>query len=107
MFWNCSWLDHNKLFRYLRTVKNLKVCYGFVADLASYLLMSAGLISPVAPTVTPTPAPVPSLASADLLESAFDAFGSVPVSATPAVLDSAPATAAPSGGFDVSGEKSN
>ncbi|XP_050987349.1 clathrin coat assembly protein AP180 isoform X5 [Labeo rohita] len=60
-----------------------------------------GLISPVAPTVTPTPAPVPSSAPADLLESAFDAFGSVPVSATPAA-DSAPATAAPSGGFDAS-----
>ncbi|KAF4103016.1 clathrin coat assembly protein AP180 [Onychostoma macrolepis] len=61
-----------------------------------------GLISPVAPTVTPTPAPVPSSAPADLLESAFDAFGSVPVSATPAVADRAPATAAPSGGFDTS-----
>ncbi|XP_042597238.1 clathrin coat assembly protein AP180-like isoform X4 [Cyprinus carpio] len=61
-----------------------------------------GLISPVAPTVTPTPAPVPSSAPADLLESAFDAFGSVPVSATPVVADSAPATAAPSGGFDAS-----
>lgn len=80
--------------------------YGFVLDLTSYLLTSAGLISPVAPTVTPTPAPVPSSAPADLLESAFDAFGSVPVSATPAA-DSAPATAAPSGGFDASGEKSN
>lgn len=96
-------LDHNKLFRYLRTVKNLKVCHGFVVDLASYLLMSAGLISPVAPTVTPTLAPVPSSAPADLLESAFDAFDSVPVSAA----DSAPAIAAPSGGFDASGEKSN
>ncbi|XP_016363509.1 clathrin coat assembly protein AP180-like isoform X7 [Sinocyclocheilus anshuiensis] len=61
-----------------------------------------GLISPVAPTVTPTPAPVPSSAPADLLESAFDAFGSVPVSTTPAAADSAPATAAPSGGFDAS-----
>ncbi|XP_016378944.1 clathrin coat assembly protein AP180 isoform X4 [Sinocyclocheilus rhinocerous] len=61
-----------------------------------------GLISPVAPTVTPTPAPVPSSAPADLLESAFDAFGPVPVSASPAAADSAPATAAPSGGFDAS-----
>ncbi len=96
-----------KLFRYLRSVKNLKVCHGFVVDLASYLLMSAGLISPVAPTVTPTLAPVPSSAPANLLESAFDAFGSVPVSATPAAADSAPVIAAPSGGFDASGEKSN
>ncbi|KAL1259719.1 hypothetical protein QQF64_010296, partial [Cirrhinus molitorella] len=61
-----------------------------------------GLISPVAPTVTPTPAPVPSSAPADLLESAFDAFGSMPVSATPVAADSAPATATPSGGFDTS-----
>ncbi|XP_026139626.1 clathrin coat assembly protein AP180 isoform X4 [Carassius auratus] len=61
-----------------------------------------GLISPVTTTVTPTPAPVPSSAPADLLESAFDAFGSVPVSATPAAADSAPATGAPSGGFDAS-----
>lgn len=61
-----------------------------------------GLISPVAPTVTPTLAPVPSSAPADLLESAFDAFGSVPVSATPAAADSAPVIAAPSGGFDAS-----
>ncbi|XP_016397375.1 clathrin coat assembly protein AP180-like isoform X4 [Sinocyclocheilus rhinocerous] len=63
-----------------------------------------GLISPVTPTVTPTPAPVPSSAPADLLESAFDAFGSELVSATPAAADCAPATAAPSGGFDTSGE---
>ncbi|KAK2902842.1 hypothetical protein Q8A67_007555 [Cirrhinus molitorella] len=63
-----------------------------------------GLISPVAPTVTPTPAPVPSSAPADLLESAFDAFGSMPVSATPVAADSAPATATPSGGFDTSGD---
>ncbi|XP_016397377.1 clathrin coat assembly protein AP180-like isoform X6 [Sinocyclocheilus rhinocerous] len=61
-----------------------------------------GLISPVTPTVTPTPAPVPSSAPADLLESAFDAFGSELVSATPAAADCAPATAAPSGGFDTS-----
>ncbi|XP_026084146.1 clathrin coat assembly protein AP180-like isoform X2 [Carassius auratus] len=61
-----------------------------------------GLISPVAPTVTPTLAPVPSSAPADLLESAFDAFGSELLSTTPAAVDSAPATAAPSGGFDVS-----
>ncbi|XP_042628746.1 clathrin coat assembly protein AP180-like isoform X3 [Cyprinus carpio] len=61
-----------------------------------------GLISPVAPTVTPTPAPVPSSAPANLLESAFDAFGSELVSTTPAAADSAPATAAPSGGFDAS-----
>ncbi|XP_016143562.1 eukaryotic translation initiation factor 3 subunit F-like [Sinocyclocheilus grahami] len=66
-----------------------------------------GLISPVAPTVTPTPAPVPSSAPADLLESAFDAFGSELESATPAAADSAPATAAPSGGFDTSSKKSN
>ncbi|XP_059424129.1 clathrin coat assembly protein AP180-like isoform X2 [Carassius carassius] len=63
-----------------------------------------GLISPVTTTVTPTPAPVPSSAPADLLESAFDAFGSVPVSTTPAAADSGPATAAPSGGFDASGD---
>uniref|UniRef100_A0A9J8B691 Clathrin coat assembly protein AP180 n=1 Tax=Cyprinus carpio carpio TaxID=630221 RepID=A0A9J8B691_CYPCA len=61
-----------------------------------------GLISPVAPTVTPTPAPVPSSAPANLLEAAFDAFGSELVSTTPAAADSAPATAAPSGGFDAS-----
>lgn len=67
--------------------------------------MSAGLISPVTPTVTPTPAAVPASAPADLLESGFDAFGTSPVSATPAAADSAPA--APSGGFDASGEKSN
>ncbi|XP_065154435.1 clathrin coat assembly protein AP180-like isoform X2 [Paramisgurnus dabryanus] len=57
-----------------------------------------GLLSPVAPTVTP----VPSSAPADLLESDFDAFGSVP--ATPAATDSTTATAAPSGGFDASGD---
>ncbi|XP_026106678.1 clathrin coat assembly protein AP180-like [Carassius auratus] len=61
-----------------------------------------GLISPVAPTETPTLAPVPSSAPADLLESAFDAFGSELLSTTPAAADSAPATAAPSGGFDAS-----
>ncbi|XP_048008939.1 clathrin coat assembly protein AP180 isoform X9 [Megalobrama amblycephala] len=59
-----------------------------------------GLISPVTPTVTPTPAAVPASAPADLLESGFDAFGTSPVSATPAAADSAPA--APSGGFDAS-----
>ncbi|XP_048008932.1 clathrin coat assembly protein AP180 isoform X3 [Megalobrama amblycephala] len=61
-----------------------------------------GLISPVTPTVTPTPAAVPASAPADLLESGFDAFGTSPVSATPAAADSAPA--APSGGFDASGD---
>ncbi|XP_077073148.1 clathrin coat assembly protein AP180 isoform X9 [Siphateles boraxobius] len=59
-----------------------------------------GLISPVTPTVTPTPAAVPVLAPADLLESGFDAFGSSPVSSTSAAADSA--TAAASGGFDTS-----
>ncbi|XP_067262132.1 clathrin coat assembly protein AP180 [Chanodichthys erythropterus] len=59
-----------------------------------------GLISPVTPTVTPTPAAVPTSAPTDLLESGFDAFGTSPVSATPAAADSAPA--APSGGFDAS-----
>ncbi|XP_051721215.1 clathrin coat assembly protein AP180 [Ctenopharyngodon idella] len=61
-----------------------------------------GLISPVTPTVTPTPAAVPASAPADLLESGFDAFGTSPVSVTPAAADSAPATVAPSGGFDTS-----
>ncbi|XP_039535448.1 clathrin coat assembly protein AP180 isoform X2 [Pimephales promelas] len=61
-----------------------------------------GLISPVTPTVTPTPAAVPVSAPADLLESGFDAFGSSPVSSTPAVADSALSTAAASGGFDTS-----
>ncbi|XP_056114477.1 clathrin coat assembly protein AP180 isoform X2 [Rhinichthys klamathensis goyatoka] len=63
-----------------------------------------GLISPVTPTVTPTPAVVPVSAPADLLESGFDAFGSSPVSSTPAVADSGLATAAGSGGFDTSGD---
>lgn len=62
--------------------------------------LNVGLISPVAPTVAPTQ--VPSSAPADLLESDFDAFGSVPVSTTTAASDNA--TAAPSGGFDASGE---
>ncbi|KAK7157949.1 hypothetical protein R3I93_009218 [Phoxinus phoxinus] len=63
-----------------------------------------GLISPVTPTVTPTPAAVPVSAPTDLLESAFDAFGSSPVSSTPAAADSTLATAAASAGFDTSGD---
>ncbi|XP_056618075.1 clathrin coat assembly protein AP180 isoform X2 [Triplophysa dalaica] len=57
-----------------------------------------GLISPVAPTVAPTQ--VPSSAPADLLESDFDAFGSVPVPTTTPASDNA--AVAPSGGFDAS-----
>ncbi|XP_052002956.1 clathrin coat assembly protein AP180-like [Xyrauchen texanus] len=72
------------------------------APVAPLCDLLGGLISPVAPMVTPTPAPVPASAPADLLDSDFDAFVSIPVSATPAASDSAPATVAPSGGFDAS-----
>ncbi|XP_035384023.1 clathrin coat assembly protein AP180 isoform X2 [Electrophorus electricus] len=60
-----------------------------------------GLISPVAPAVAPIgAAPVPSAAQDDLLESAFDAFAPAPTTSIPA--EAAPASTAPSRGFDTS-----
>ncbi|TRY84648.1 hypothetical protein DNTS_001368, partial [Danionella cerebrum] len=61
-----------------------------------------GLISPVAPMAIPATAAVPASAPTDLLETGFDDFGSVPVSATTTAGDSAPVPAGVSGSFDAS-----
>uniref|UniRef100_UPI0037E81FC3 clathrin coat assembly protein AP180-like n=1 Tax=Semicossyphus pulcher TaxID=241346 RepID=UPI0037E81FC3 len=72
-------------------------------------LMSLTLAPTAAPALAPALAPAPASAPVqnDLLESGFDALGSLPsptppVPATAAALQPATTTAAPSGGFDAS-----
>ncbi|XP_031642387.1 clathrin coat assembly protein AP180 isoform X8 [Oncorhynchus kisutch] len=64
----------------------------------------APLAPALAPALAPTLAPVS--AQNDLLECGFDTLGSLPplMPATPAAADTVPAAAAPSGGFDASGD---
>ncbi|XP_029307489.1 clathrin coat assembly protein AP180 isoform X14 [Cottoperca gobio] len=69
-------------------------------------LMSPTLAPTAAPALAPTLAPTPAsaLVHNDLLESGFDALGSLtsPTPPVPAVQDPATITPAPSGGFDAS-----
>ncbi|XP_019124739.1 clathrin coat assembly protein AP180 isoform X2 [Larimichthys crocea] len=70
-------------------------------------LMSPTLAPTAAPALAPALAPAPALIQGDLLESGFDALGSLtaptpPVPVVPAVPEPATTAPAPSGGFDAS-----
>ncbi|XP_028835294.1 clathrin coat assembly protein AP180 isoform X6 [Denticeps clupeoides] len=61
--------------------------------------LAPGELPTLAPALAPAPSPAPVPIQNDLLDTGFDAFGSAPA---PAAADAAPASAAPSGGFDPS-----